>query len=99
MESALQGKAIPGNPAGTVTADAHNLGGMAADSPFTSWTHDYAVAKYHALKSGSGGVILRVPTGVPPAGATWRWEWSPDVWHESEVLLWGTREGAAVLKP
>jgi hypothetical protein len=99
MKDALVGRVVPGNPAGTVTAEAHNLGGMAADSPFTSWTHSYEVALDHALKEGPGGVILRLPTGAPPPGATWSWVWSPDEYVELEVLLFGVREGATVLKP
>jgi RHS repeat-associated protein len=96
---AARGIVLPGNPAGNVTAEAHNLGGVAADSPFTSWTHSLDVARFHATKDGPGGLILRVPQGAPEPGATWRWEWSPDVWGEQEVLLWGTRRGVEVIQP
>jgi hypothetical protein len=99
MEAAQSGRVVPGNVAGTVTEEAHNLGGVAADSPFTSWTHDPAVAARQANSSGPGGVVLRLPTGAPPEGATWSWAWSPDVFNESEVLLRGVREGAEVLPP
>jgi hypothetical protein len=96
IEAARAGRAVPGNPNGTITAAEHNLGEVnLADSPFTSWTRNLDVAQQRA---GDGGVILRVPTGAPPPGASWRWEWSPDVWQEGEVLLRGVREGCTVLK-
>jgi hypothetical protein len=81
---------------GAVTAAEHNLGGVSANSPFTSWTHDINVARGYA---GADGVILRVPTGAPPPGAGWSWHGSPDVFRESEVLLRGVREGCTVLCP
>lgn len=87
---ALDGNAFPRNPAGTTTPEAHNLGST-ADSPFTSWTHDPAVAQRFA---GTDGVVLRVPTGRPPPGSPWKFEWSPDVWHELEVLIRGPVRGA-----
>ena len=98
IDSASQGRVIPGNVNGTISAEAHNLGGQAANSPFTSWTRDPAIAATHAGKNGPGGVVLRVPQGAPSAGAKWSWEWSPDVWGESEVLMRGTRSGLEVLK-
>jgi hypothetical protein len=48
IKAARLGSAIPGNVNGTVTAEAHNLGGVAADSPFTSWTRDLSTAVLHA---------------------------------------------------
>jgi hypothetical protein len=87
-----------GNPAGTVTPEAHNLGGKAGESPFTSWTHDPQIAQFHAGKSGPGGAVLRVPMGAPPRGAPWSWEYSPDVYGELEVLLRGPRQGIQVFK-
>jgi hypothetical protein len=99
LDAALEGRVVPGNVAGTVTEEAHNLGGVAADSPFTSWTHSYDVALSHAAKDGAGGVVLRFPTGAAPPGASWSWAWSPDVYGESEVLLRGVREGATVIRP
>jgi len=98
IDAARQGRVIPGNVNGTVSAEAHNLGGQAANSPFTSWTRDPAIAATHAGKSGPGGVVLRVPQGAPSTGAKWSWEWSPDVWGESEVLMRGVRSGVEVLK-
>jgi RHS repeat-associated protein len=97
--AARRGSAVPGNRHGTATPEEHNLGGVSADSPFTSWTRDPNVAASHALKEGPRGVILRVPTGPPPKGASRSWQWSPDIYHEQEVLLRGIRHGAEVLLP
>jgi hypothetical protein len=99
LGAAREGRVVPGNIHGTVSAEAHNAGGMAGDSPFTSWTHSLEVARHHAMKDGAGGVILRLPTGAPPPGAGWSWAWSPDIYVELEVLLRGMREGAAVMVP
>ncbi|MGH2784037.1 MAG: RHS repeat-associated core domain-containing protein [Actinomycetota bacterium] len=90
FDDALRGNAFPRNPHGTTTAEAHNLGAT-ANSPFTSWTHDPAIAGRYA---GDGGVVLRVPTGRPPAGSSWKFEWSPDVFYEKEVLIRGPVYGA-----
>ena len=97
FEAASSGRVVPGNPNGNVTPAQHNRGGddVLADSPFTSWTTDIDVARGRA---GADGVLLRVPTGRPPTGAKWNWEWSPDVFSESEVLLRGAREGCDVIK-
>ena len=73
-------------------------GGHAQDSPFTSWTPDVNVALDHANKNGDGGILLRVPTGAPGPSDNWRWQYSPDVYNEQEVLLEGVREGADRLK-
>ena len=97
LDAAKQGRVVPGNVGGAVSAEAHNLGGQAANSPFTSWTRDPGIAATHAAKNGPGGVTLRVPEGTPPSGASWSWEWSPDVWRESEVLMRGVRNGVEVL--
>jgi hypothetical protein len=94
MEAAMAGRAVPGNIRGVVTAAEHNVGAVSAHSPFTSWTTDLSVARRYA---GDNGVILRVPAGAPPPGATWSWEWSPDIFHESEVLLRGVRENCTVM--
>ncbi len=99
LENASKGRVTPGNVNGTVTSEAHNLGGLSSESPYTSWSHSLEEARYHALKQGEGGVILRLPTGTPPPKASWSWEWSPNEWGEHEVLLRGVREGATVLKP
>jgi RHS repeat-associated protein len=99
MADALAGRAVPGNVAGTVSAELHNATNSAevlAQSPFTSWTHDIAVAQ---ARAGTNGVLLSVPAGAPPAGATWSWEFSPDIYGESEVLLRGVREDCCVLSP
>jgi hypothetical protein len=99
LEAALEGRVVPGDIAGTVTEEAHNLGGQAANSPFTSWTHDLNEALWHANKDGPGGVVLSFPLGPPPPGAGWSWTWSPDAYGEMEVLLKGARDGAMVIRP
>jgi hypothetical protein len=100
MSAALEGRVIPGNVNGSVTAELHNHDPIhVANSPFTSWTSDITIAETNALKNGPGGVILRVPMGAPPPGATWSWSRSPDRWGESERLLRGIRSGAEVIKP
>jgi hypothetical protein len=92
-EEALRGNAIPRNPNGATSAEAHNFGlpEDLADSPFTSWTRDPQIAAIHAKQEG---VILRLPTGQPPAGSPWKFEWSPDQWFEQEVLVRGPVYGA-----
>lgn len=100
MEAALQGRVVPGNISGSVSAEAHNLDALnVVNSPFTSWTPVLSIAQNNALKAGPGGVVLRLPVGPPPAGAPWSWEISPDVWGESERLLRGVRNGAEVMHP
>jgi hypothetical protein len=94
--AALEGRAVPGNPLGAVTPELHNDGGHQADSPFTSWTHNYDVARRAALRFGPGGVILRLPVGAPEAGEAWSWVYSPDEFWEDEILLRGVRSGATV---
>ena len=98
LPDALAGRVVPGNPAGTITPELHNDGNWAGQSPFTSWTRSVEVAKFHAGKAGAGGVILRVPQGAPPPGASWSWEWSPDEYGEQEVLMRGIREGVQVFR-
>lgn len=95
-DDALNGNAYPRNPNGLTSAEAHNAGAAddLADSPFTSWTHSLDVARTHARGDGA---ILQWRTGAPPPGASWKFEWSPDVWHEQEVLIRGAIEGARVL--
>lgn len=96
LSNAKVGRVVPGNKGGTITPEQHNLGGFSADSPYTSWTHDIDVALTYASSRGKGGVLLRVNEGSPPHSATWRWEWSPDIYSEREVLLWGERSGLTV---
>jgi len=95
-DDALRGTALPRNISGSTTAEAHNLGSAQAlaDSPFTSWTRDPAIARRFA---GDDGAILRLPTGKPPVSSTWKFEWSPDVWFEQEVLVRGPVYGAGRL--
>jgi RHS repeat-associated protein len=94
FEAARAGRAVPGTIDGLVSAAEHNLGQVSAKSPYTSWTLDLSVARRYA---GEDGLILRVPSGASPPGSTWHWEWSPDVFLESEVLLRGVREGCTVM--
>jgi hypothetical protein len=56
-------------------------------------THSLDVAKMYA---GPNGIILRWRTGKPPPGASYSFEWSPDHFHEQEVLIRGRVEGAGV---
>jgi hypothetical protein len=92
---ARDGIVVPGNPYdNTITPEAHNLGGVSADSSLTSWTRREDVARGYV---GPDGVVLRVRTGAPPPGAGWSWHWSPDKYEESEVLMKGIREDAEVL--
>ena len=99
FENYRNGDIIPGDVNGTVTPEDHNLYGddpfVQSQSPYTSWTRDPALA---ASRAGDGGVLLQVPTGAPPPGAAWSWEWSPDEFGESEVLMKGTRSGAGVVQ-
>lgn len=94
---ALLGVVVPGDIHGSVTPWEHNEGGLAAFSPFTSWSTDRSRAEFHARKFGSGGVILVFPIGSPEPGDRWSWECSPDVYGESELLLRGVRTGATVI--
>lgn len=43
-------------------------------------------------------MLLRVPVGAPMEKDTWKWEYSPDIWGEQEVLMKGTRKGVEVIK-
>jgi len=99
IDAAREGSVIPGNVNGTISAAEHNAGGLSSNSPFTSWTTNIDIARGYAKSEGPGGVLLRVPEGAPPPGASWSWHWSPDQYGESEVLLRGTRSGAEVFPP
>ncbi|MEO8378205.1 MAG: hypothetical protein ABI779_00950, partial [Acidobacteriota bacterium] len=99
LADALEGRVMPADPTSILSPQLHNFGGVSSLSPYTSWTHNFAKAYDFATSEGPGGVVLRLPTGVPPPGATWRWVLSNDAWLESEMLLKGVREGATVIKP
>jgi hypothetical protein len=47
-------------------------------------------------RAGDEGVVLEWQTGTPPPGASWSFEWSPDLYNESEVLIRGSVRGAKV---
>jgi hypothetical protein len=96
LEAARDGIVIPGHVEGTVSAEEHNAGGASSRSPFTSWTRSLQIAEYYAKRTGTGGVVLRVHIDAPPPGVSWSWEWSPDIFGESEVLLRGIRKGVEV---
>ena len=99
LVAARLGTVTPANIAGRTAADAHNLGEGLAESPFTSWTHNYEIALSYARRFGPGGLVLRVPLGKPQGAESWAWEWSPDVFGEEEILLRGPRTGATVELP
>jgi hypothetical protein len=99
IDLARQGIVRPANSSGSISAASHNLGGVSSRSPFTSWTHSPDIARYHALKEGPGGVIVRVPIGELPPSASWIWEFSEDLYGELEVLLLGERRGVEVFLP
>ena len=89
---ALTGIAMPGDLEGHEDPARHNAGDTRT-SRFTSWTHSRAIAEDYA---GAGGLLLEWTTGSPPDGADWRFEWSPDIFYEQEVLICGTLIGAWV---
>jgi hypothetical protein len=93
----MTGLVIPGNQNGRVTAELHNLGGVSSLSPFTSWTVHFQIALNYAKSNGSGGLILYVPAGQPSDTDPWSWQFSPDLFHEGEVLLRGIRVDALIL--
>ena len=100
LAAARQGRVVPGDLTNTtVTPAMQNAGGYAAHSPYTSWTHDLAIARDYANRRGPGGVVLGLPTGTPPPGADWAWVPSPDEYREEEVLLLGIREDADIMEP
>lgn len=100
LADARQGRVVPGDLTNTtVTPAMQNAGGYAAHSPYTSWTHDLAIARDFANLHGPGGVVLRLPTDAPLPGADWAWVPSPDEYQEKEVLLLGIRENAAIMEP
>ena len=65
-------------------------GGNTTDSPYTSWTRDPDIARGFA---GPDGVVLRVPRGE---GSPYKFEWSPDVYYEQEILIRGPVCGALI---
>ena len=88
-DDALKGRVNPRNPNGTATPEQHNLGNT-TDSPYTSWTRDPDIARRFA---GPDGVVLRVPRGE---GSPYKFEWSPDVYYEQEILIRGPVCGALI---
>jgi hypothetical protein len=97
LSAAAMGLVVPGDEKGRITSDEHNLGGVSARSPFTSWTVHFQIALNYAKSSGSGGLILYVSAGQPSKTDRWSWHFSPDLYLEGEVLLRGVRGDAMVL--
>ena len=91
LADARRGIVRPADVDSTLSAAEHNLGGYSDRSPYTSWTSDEAIALEHAQWNGSGGILLRVPSGSPEKGDDWSWEFSPDIYFEDEMLLRGIR--------
>lgn len=88
-DDALKGRVNPRNPNGTATPAQHNAGNT-TDSPYTSWTRDPDTARRFA---GPDGVVLRVPRGE---GSPYKFDWSPDVYYEQEILIRGPVCGAKI---
>ncbi len=97
LENARKGIVKPANPHADLTPEQHAEGGLTGESQFVSWTPDKEMALGHANKDGPGGVLLSVPVGAPPQGASWSWGWTHmNDWGEVEMLQLGTRTGAVV---
>ena len=97
IEEARRGVVRVASPNSPMSAEEHNLEGIVEQSPFTSWTRDRTIAEARARSNGSGGVLLRVSEGSPGATDQWKWEYSPDVYGEQEVLPRGVRMGLEVI--
>lgn len=94
-DDAVRGRASPRDPRGRATPVEHNEN-LTDRSPYTSWTHDRALA---AGRARADGVVLEWRTGPPPSWARWSFEWSPDIYLEKEVLIRGPIRGAKVTRP
>ncbi|RML73757.1 hypothetical protein ALQ91_200116 [Pseudomonas syringae pv. syringae] len=99
IDDAKRGVARPGKIDSDISPASHNGGDVSDISSYTSWTRDLEIAKWWANRQGPGGVILGTPTGAPKPGDTWRWEFSPDEYGESEILLKGIRDKLQVFTP
>ncbi|WP_152601379.1 hypothetical protein [Erwinia oleae] len=71
IENAKKGIVKPAKPETDLTPEQHAEGGMTGESQYVSWTPNKDMALQHAIKEGSGGVLLKVPTGASPDGAGW----------------------------
>ena len=91
LADARRGIVRPADVESTLSAEEHNRDGFSDRSPYTSWTSDKAVALRYARRNGPGGILLTVPIGSAENGEDWRWEYSPDIWLEDEILLHGVR--------
>ena len=97
LENAKKGIVKPANPYADLTPEQHAEGGLTGQSQFVSWTPDKEMALGHAKKDGPGGILLSVPVGAPPQGATWSWGWTHiNDWGETEMLQLGTRTDVMV---
>ncbi len=99
IDDAKRGVARPGKIDSDISPASHNGGDVSDISSYTSWTRGLEIAKWWANRQGPGGVILGTPTGAPKPGDTWRWEFSPDEYGESEILLKGIRDKLQVFTP
>lgn len=98
IEDARRGVVSPAIPGAHLTPEDHAEGGLSGQSQYVSWTSNKDLAEYHMNKDGPGGVLLRVPTGAPEPGDTWKWGWvHVNDWSEPEFLQEGTRTGIEVI--
>lgn len=98
MSECLAGFVRPSNAKSKLPPEQHALGNYSGNSPYTSWTHSFDTARFHAEKEGLGGVILKVPEGAPSASESWKWVHADIGWFEQEVLLYGARIGVEVMQ-
>ncbi|UXT50568.1 hypothetical protein FY136_14650 [Agrobacterium tumefaciens] len=98
IENARRGVIKPGDELSNLSPEEHNAGGFSSVSPYTSWTDAISVARRFADTHGPGGVVVKVPRGAPPPGASWKWEFSFDEYMEREILLKGSRNDATIFE-
>ncbi|QKZ07625.1 RHS domain-containing protein [Pseudomonas eucalypticola] len=97
LENAKNGVVKPANPHADLTPEQHADGGLTGQSQYVSWTPNRELALGHANKDGPGGILLSVPVGAPPQGASWSWGWTHiNDWGEVEMLQLGTRSDVTV---
>ena len=97
IENAKKGIVKPAKPDADITPEQHAEGGLTGESQYVSWTPNKDMALDHANKDGPGGVLLSVPVGKAPEGASWSWGWTHvNDWGEVEMLQQGLRTGAFV---
>jgi RHS repeat-associated protein len=87
FNNALEGKAVPWG--GHRDVIAHNEGNNRSD--FTSWSTSFQQARVFATTDGNTGVVLEQQVKIKEL------IWSPDIYHEQEVLRLGAVSGAKVI--